>query len=404
MAPQSELVIRKKRSPIAQLSPENFHVSLSNVMLGNDPVVPRDTAPAEPSEGTTQGVDSADGDEQLGGVLEESTESNQASSSVTKCEKACKKHRCLKATTNDASGKFTEESSDKPKSSKGQKQKKLKTSKTRPKDQSENSSAEAQCSEKTNQASASAPAAELSDTEAQTSGEGATSGDESGWSISEDHLLRGMKEDSRQPTWVEIAKALNRGKKDVQTRWKLIKNQPHKGDIDKDDEANTASKNPGENKPTTAKDSSKWHKGEHNTRLIAENKIAKSRAASKTATADTIAILSGEVPSSDPDSDSDHNDLGYGPCDERRRQARYLHRHVYTDLYPPSLSPAPDAYFGPRDCEVLAAVESKYQRAKWLEMQANFYNVTGRMVPLDLIREKCERAEAEEAAQRKRRK
>ena len=377
---------------------------------------------------------------------EDSADSKQALSSselgddsdvpcVKKCRKhknqtECEKTKCLKTTTEAVSETPSQDTSDttsSSESSNGKKQtKRLKTSKAR-----SPATTDTESSKATDEATTSAstpPAESSSEIEAQSSGDedAVTTGDElTGWTLSEDYLLRGMKEDGRQPTWVEISKVLNRSKKGVQGRWKIIKDRAHCRDTVEEDENDTAEKKKNKNKkkqektgtktehnelPTT-KDTSKWHKGEHNTRVIAENKIAKSRAAPKTAAAaaDTATIFSGEEPSSDTDadadadsdSDSDHDDLGYGPCDERRRQARYLHRHVYAELYPPTISPVPDAYFGPRDCEVLAAVESRYQRGKWLEMQANFYNVTGRMVPLDLIRKKCERAEAEEAARQR---
>lgn len=75
---------------------------------------------------------------------------------------------------------------------------------------------------------------------------------------------------------------------------------------------------------------------------------------------------------------------------------KYLHDHIYKDMYPAEIQPKPDAYFSRQDCDLLATIDSKYKKSRWLEMQANFYNATGRMIPLEAIRRKCECAEAEE--------
>ncbi|KAK2028523.1 hypothetical protein LX32DRAFT_694014 [Colletotrichum zoysiae] len=85
-------------------------------------------------------------------------------------------------------------------------------------------------------------------------------------------------------------------------------------------------------------------------------------------------------------------------------QERYIRRHVNPALYPPlshPLMPPPNAFRPPshaekrqrRDDKILASVLSRREATKWLEMQANFYNVTGRMVPLHMIKARCEAEE-----------
>lgn len=73
-----------------------------------------------------------------------------------------------------------------------------------------------------------------------------------------------------------------------------------------------------------------------------------------------------------------------------------MHNHIDSVLYPSTIFPEPDEYFTQRDCDVLAAIDSKYKQGKFLEMQANFCNATGRMIPLGVIKDKCERAEEAE--------
>ncbi|KAK2047808.1 hypothetical protein LZ31DRAFT_539505 [Colletotrichum somersetense] len=85
-------------------------------------------------------------------------------------------------------------------------------------------------------------------------------------------------------------------------------------------------------------------------------------------------------------------------------QERYIRGHVNPALYPPlpyPLVPPPNAFRPPshaekrqrRDDKILASVLSRREATKWLEMQANFYNVTGRMVPLHMIKARCEAEE-----------
>ncbi|EFQ28052.1 hypothetical protein CGRA01v4_03250 [Colletotrichum graminicola] len=89
---------------------------------------------------------------------------------------------------------------------------------------------------------------------------------------------------------------------------------------------------------------------------------------------------------------------------ELARQERYIRRHVNPALYPPlpyPLMPPPTAFRPPshadkrqrRDDKILASLVSRREATKWLEMQANFYNVTGRMVPLHMIKARCEAEE-----------
>lgn len=114
-----------------------------------------------------------------------------------------------------------------------------------------------------------------------------------------------------------------------------------------------------------------------------ENKSAQSKAAESSQR--DRDILSGEEASSESslvvdedDENDDYDGFDYGWPQQKRHDIRYLQN----------------------EGAVLAAVDSKYKRSKWLEMQANFYNVTGRLVPLHLIRDRCERAEQQSALKR----
>ncbi|KAF7545291.1 hypothetical protein G7Z17_g9296 [Cylindrodendrum hubeiense] len=263
--------------------------------------------------------------------------------------------------------------------------------------------------------------------------------DDSGWSISEDFLLRGMKDGSQPATWADIGNALNRSKNEVKARWKVIKDQHQQPSTDdtvepeptsgsgraggevspaendsNDDEDDTREKDKavassltsrkefeGKGNGARTSNTAKWHRGTRNDKNAAENRQAKAKA-TKTRW-ETCQSLSGEEASSEsstPESSSESSSLsqlGYGNS-AKGDEMRYLQDHIYADLYPAAIHPEPDAYLGKRDCELLAAIDSKQKRSRWLEMQANFFNVTGRMVPLDAIRARCERAEEAERA------
>lgn len=48
----------------------------------------------------------------------------------------------------------------------------------------------------------------------------------------------------------------------------------------------------------------------------------------------------------------------------------------------------PDDIWTQRDCEALQMLETRYREHKWLQLQAGFYNLTGRMVAAEIIKAK----------------
>lgn len=190
------------------------------------------------------------------------------------------------------------------------------------------------------------------------------------WSVSEDELIRGIKNANNCLNWEDIGKIFNVSKADAKARWKAIRNAPtnigqHSSESapgsattssDKAEETNDRNKN-GENK---------------------DNSEETDKAGEENSDSDLSSSLS--LPHA----------IG---AKETRRQKRYWRKRINSHLYPALIEPEPDAHFAKSDCEVLASMDSKYKASRWLEMQANFYNVTGRMVPLEVIRDKFEAAE-----------
>ncbi|KAM3500033.1 hypothetical protein MY10362_006768 [Beauveria mimosiformis] len=208
--------------------------------------------------------------------------------------------------------------------------------------------------------------------------------DNSGWSLSEDSLLRSMKEADDGLSWEEIGKSLNRGKNECKGRWKVIKNhQPAQEEtLPEDGFDGDDAKHQKAPSPTEADDEKTANDSNTPNQQVVE-----------AASADAVVI--SRQPRYDDDDDDD--DL----ISEHERQKRYWHRHIGRHLYPASsVRIEPDAHFSQSDCRVLETIDARYGSMRWLEAQARFYNETGRMVPLEVIRKKCEdgatvRAEAD---------
>ncbi|KAH7318764.1 hypothetical protein B0I35DRAFT_432942 [Stachybotrys elegans] len=184
------------------------------------------------------------------------------------------------------------------------------------------------------------------------------------WTLSEDALLTTMKTSKSPLSWVEISKALGRSKKELKARWGEIKDRPRKPDSD--DEA--------QDQPEAAKPA----KVDDDAVSMTSNNVIPSRKKHEAEKrgGHELAIY---APSSASDA-----------ANERRQQAEYLREHIWKELYPPSAAAEADDHFTQAMCDSLAAVHSKYQLSKWLEMQANFYNATGLLVPIEDIRRRCE--------------
>jgi hypothetical protein len=209
--------------------------------------------------------------------------------------------------------------------------------------------------------------------------------------MSEDVILVNMKKDDRKPSWTEIAQAMHKSKKDIKARWKILQDKTEQPSSQEDE------------------DPSEPEVEQQPERKIKKSRKRRGRRASKhkpSTQAEETIVLSGEDASAEaspddgpadqksPSSSSEADSLTYAGSDrEIRRQKKYLQKHIRAKMFPPDKYPRADETFSQEDCEILASVESQYKRSKCLEMQANFYNVTGRLVPIELIRARCEKEE-----------
>lgn len=204
--------------------------------------------------------------------------------------------------------------------------------------------------------------------------------------MSEDVILVHMKKDDRKPSWTEIAQAMHKSKKDIKSRWKTLQDKMEQPSSQEEE------------------DPSEPEVEQQPERKTRKSRKRRGRRASKhkpSAQAEETIVLSAEASPDDspadqksPSSSSEADSLTYAGSDrEIRRQKKYLQKHIRAKMFPPDKYPRADETFSQEDCEILASVESQYKRSKCLEMQANFYNVTGRLVPIELIRARCEKEE-----------
>jgi hypothetical protein len=67
-------------------------------------------------------------------------------------------------------------------------------------------------------------------------------------------------------------------------------------------------------------------------------------------------------------------------------QSNYIYEGYQDQQYPGRLKV--NKIWSRDDCEILEYLEARYREHKWLHMQANFFNLTGRMVAAEIIQQK----------------
>ncbi|KAG5979931.1 hypothetical protein E4U55_004624 [Claviceps digitariae] len=233
-----------------------------------------------------------------------------------------------------------------------------------------------------------------------------TDDEQAGWTISEDCLLRGMKDESTDNvSWVDIAAALHRTKSDVKARWKVIKDaragqaeaggqgecQDHEGQpTEAPSSSNDSSTRTCEAKtPPPASSSSSSEPcaltRQHRNHTPPNQKVHPETTPAKPMPTPPCA------PSPPRNGHPDHSVRADEPdseLSERIKQKRYLYRDIYGCLYPPALDLQPDSLLNQDDCATLATIASKYDQNRLLEMQANFLNAAGRNIPISYLRAK----------------
>ncbi|CRK32307.1 hypothetical protein BN1708_005698, partial [Verticillium longisporum] len=253
------------------------------------------------------------------------------------------------------------------------------------------------------------------------------------WTASDDAMIIGMKEDSA--AWAVIGNAIGRGKNEVKKRYheiKVVTANAASVPTSKQASVDTAEpEKPQKAKPSedTERDASKDNaektcdEKKSNTKVDTKRRIQSPSKSPPSTTSTSLsameAALLASPASSNTSSSSDGDEAGYDADGfdpyspdprpdpfaherERRRQDRFMQRHLWAALYPrhrttqdhedkyTGATGFADRGFSRRDRRLLASLEDRRLGNRWLEMQANFFNATGRMLPLHLIKAKLE--------------
>lgn len=413
-------------------APAEFHVSMSNFILGKNPVVIADfgqenenqSSEEDSSVGTSQEILESTSGDTSGDTSGESSDVISAESSeisgsdvdvilipveaasediteteLVECEKKKnKKKKCQNGHGCDKTAAGGEGSKSSPPDQKKSKRKSkgqhiLEESSSKESTEGEES-ADTAATKTTNfnksheDSSESAPADTASSATSNNT-------EQESWSISEDALLRSMKEGGE--TWAEIAMAMQRSRSDVKARWKVVEKQPRVESDDADDElekkgkpkkAQAQGKKEGAKSVKEATKSNEKAKQEKSTKPTKEENTKECQKKQKQEQKNVSKTMESSSSGASASTTTSVN--------EEEEQDSYLRKDIYSALYPNRMTLEPDTALSPTDCEVLASADVRRHAGRWLEMQANFYNTTGRWIPLHIIQQKCQGAEREQ--------
>lgn len=279
------------------------------------------------------------------------------------------------------------------------------------------------------------PASPIEERDNSTRKEKMSSTDESSdaapeWTREEDRLICVRKSEAK--SWAEIGKELERGKKECQLRYRMLSSHAKQLGItteklarlyvDEDEEkAKAKSKKSGkikdkgkgkdededENKrESKARDG----KGKGKSKSGGKSKKAATKSNSKPHTKSKSKKEKNRNVDSDSSSNSDDEEEGEEEEEEEDKeegeeeqdgdeeaedpeaeywaQRHFIYDTLYGNMYPDQKALRPDRFYSESDCRVLAGLEARYRANKWLYIQADFCNATGRMVEAELLRAK----------------
>ncbi|KAI0201237.1 hypothetical protein F4808DRAFT_131781 [Astrocystis sublimbata] len=221
------------------------------------------------------------------------------------------------------------------------------------------------------------------------------------WSREEDRMICVRK--SEDISWADIGKELGRRRRDCQKRHRVLAAHARELGITTaklaklfidEDEGDSKSKKKKRSKDREDEKVSKTDndksdkskaKAESKSPPKSENK-SRSKKSKKRASETSSESKSNSDPDSDSSSDNDNSDSEA----EFWAQRRYVYDTLHGEIYPRQKILRPDRFYSESDCRVLAGLEARYRANKWLYIQADFCNATGRMVDSEILRAKFE--------------
>ncbi|KAJ2989258.1 hypothetical protein NUW58_g3563 [Xylaria curta] len=216
----------------------------------------------------------------------------------------------------------------------------------------------------------------------------ATSTDDSSdaleWTQEEGRIICVRKSEGK--SWAEIGKELGRGRRDCQQYHRILSSRAKKLGITTaklaklymiEDEEKTKSEK------SKSKENGEVKSDKANTRGKDKSKASDDK---EETTSKRKKKKNKEAPGNSSDSGSSSNDED--PNIEYWAQRRYIYDTMYGQMYPDQKVLRPDRFYSESDCHVLAGLEARYRANKWLYIQADFCNATGRMVDAEILKAK----------------
>ncbi|TGO54474.1 hypothetical protein BOTNAR_0266g00080 [Botryotinia narcissicola] len=178
------------------------------------------------------------------------------------------------------------------------------------------------------------------------------------WTKEQDSKLMAMKKENK--TWKEISGELGTGKKEVVARYKVLQEQEKTEDEEEKAEVEEKPKKVEKKKKTKY---CPYHQPKSNASAVSASKQEKKKKRK------SYGELEKERDDEDEDEDQEERIQGIG------------HRNHQGHL-------RPDKIWSAEDCETLEYLMEKHRSTQWLQLQAGFFNYTGRMVKAEFIERK----------------
>ncbi|KAI2643535.1 hypothetical protein GGS21DRAFT_542308 [Xylaria nigripes] len=211
-------------------------------------------------------------------------------------------------------------------------------------------------------------------------------GEAPAWTRQEDRIICTMRCDGK--SWGEIGQKLYRSRRECQYRYHMLGVHAKELGItprvlakmyaDEEEALNSTKQGEGDKREVT-------------TKLVKEKKATTKADTTKPKKKREPASSSGNSSSSDANratSSSSSEVTQEDSLETYWAHRRYVYDIVQGEMFPNQKVLRPDANYTESDCRILAGLEARYRAQKWLQIQADFCNATGRMVDEQLLRAK----------------
>ncbi|KAK5630804.1 hypothetical protein RRF57_006519 [Xylaria bambusicola] len=219
------------------------------------------------------------------------------------------------------------------------------------------------------------------------------------WTQTEDGLICILKSEGK--SWAEIGKLIKRSRRECQQRYRALSSRAKELGFTTDMLAKLHIEEDDATAPSKSKKASKdTNKSKDNSEENGDKSTSKGKGKSKEDTSKPAKFQSDTInkskkrkvvlktPSSSSSSSDASPEASNDEAQEYWESRRYQADTVYGQMYPDQKTLKPDRFYSESDCRVLAGLEARYRANKWKHIQAEFCNVTGRMVEAEILKAK----------------